>query len=146
MRGILIPILLIISLSRPGFADERSGSYVEVTIEYSSMFPGYVQIKDEECKLSTFLDCEKAGIRLRREDCGKHKRSPECAEAEDILATSFCIPGLIYEGMASRGDKVTVSVCKSSGGFGNIAIRNLRNGEIWTRYFLISDGNTLKYP
>ncbi len=110
------------------------------------MFPGYVQIKDEECSLSTDLYCEMARIRLRREDCVKRRRSPDCAEAEDILAASSCIPGLIYEGTASRGEKVTVSVCKSSGGFGNIAVRNLRNGEIWTKYFLISDGNTVKYP
>lgn len=146
MRRILIPILMIISLSRLGFADERSGSYVEVTVEYSSMFPGYVQIKDQECTLSAYLECEKARIRLQREDCGKHKRSPECREAEELLTTSFCIPGLIHEGMASAGDKVTVSVCKSSGGFGNIAIRNLWNGEVWTNYFLITDGKTLKYP
>lgn len=149
MPRILITMLLFISLSQPGFADERSGSYVEVTVEYSSMFPGYVQIKDEECALSTVFECEKARIRLQGEDCGKkhkHKGSPECREAEEILATSFCIPGLIYEGMATRGERVTVSVCKSSGGFGNIGVRDLRSGVVWTKYFLLSDGNTLKYP
>lgn len=146
MQKILIPVLLIISLSRPGFAGERNGGSVDITIEFSLLFPGYVQIKDEECALSSFFECEKAVIRLRRADCRKQMRSPECIDSEDILSTSACIPGLIYEGFASRGDKVTVSVCKSSGGFGNIAVRDLRSGVIWTRYFLLRDGNTVRYP
>jgi hypothetical protein len=146
MQRILVPLLLFLSLFRPGFAEEGNGSYVDITIEFSSLFPGYVQIKDEECALSSFFECEKAAIRLRREDCRRPGQSPECAEAGEILATSTCIPGLIYEGTASRGDKVTVSVCKSSGGFGNISVRNLRNGLVWTRYFLLTDGNTVRYP
>jgi hypothetical protein len=139
-------VLISVSLSAFSFGEEPMSGYVEIEIEYRSSFPGYLQIKDEVCKPPRGLDCEKARIQLRTRDCTQKSFSPKCREAEEILASSFCLAGLIYEGRVSRGEKIVVSVCKSLGGFGNLSMRDLKNGEMWTNYFLLNHGDSLKFP
>lgn len=139
-------LFLFLAGSSPAFGFNGSDGYVEVDVEYTSIFPGYIEIKDEVCRPARNIECEKAWIRLRSESCQRGKTPDRCSEAAQLLESSFCIPGLIYEGRALQGDIIRVAVCTSSGGYGNLSVRDIKNTRSWNNYPLLTNGNKVKYP
>ena len=53
--------LLVSSRQFSGFWLNGSDGYVEMDVEYTSIFPGYIEIKDEVCRPARNIECEKAG-------------------------------------------------------------------------------------
>lgn len=141
----LMVLLLLLGMS-PAFAFDGNDGYVEVDVEYTSTFSGFIEIKDEVCRPARSIECEKAAIRSRSEACLQRKRPDRCSEATELLQSSLCIPGLIYEGRVESGDIIRVAVCASSGGYGNLSVRDIKNSRPWTNYPLLSNGNKVKYP
>jgi hypothetical protein len=56
------------------------------------------------------------------------------------------VDGLIFENRVGIGEKIKVSLCPSSAGFGNVSVRDIKNGLIWTNYPLLKNGDTVSYP
>ncbi len=143
--------LLIVLAPLAGVAQEatRSGGgrgYVRVVLEYKSMFPGKIQVLDGVCKDTRNIDCAKASIKANSESCQQKTAPSECKEARELLDTTFCMEGLVYEGRLDSGGRVTVDLCTSETGYGNMYVRNISNGATWTNYSLLVDGKILTYP
>jgi hypothetical protein len=146
MRSGLILLILAI-LPVPGIAqDEIDRGYVEVTIEYRSIFPGNLQVKDTVCRPSKSIDCEKAGIKAKSDVCQQKPSLSECKEAKALLDSSFCVDGLIFDSRVGSGEKIKVSLCTSKGGFGNVSVRDSKNGQTWTNYPLLKNNDTVSFP
>ncbi len=141
MQLVLI-LLPIISFAQ----DEVDRGYIDVTIEYSSLFPGNLQVRDGVCKPSRDIECEKARIKAGDDFCLQNPTSHKCIEAATLLASSSCIEGLIFEGRVGSGDRLKVSICTSPTGFGNLFVRDIKNGLIWTQYPLLKNNDTINYP
>ncbi len=90
--------------------------------------------------------CKEAGIKLRSSECRGTTSSVECIKAKNLASSAQCIPGLIYEGPAGKSVKLKLSVCKSSGGYGNVSVRDTSKSSEWTNYTLIDDGDTITFP
>jgi hypothetical protein len=146
MRPLLMLLTLAVLPITTNAQDEIDRGYVDVTIEYRSLFPGNLQIKDTVCKPSRSIDCEKAGIKARSDSCQRNPSLRECKEARALLDSSFCVDGLIFENRVGIGEKIKVSLCPSSAGFGNVSVRDIKNGLIWTNYPLLKNGDTVSYP
>jgi len=142
----LLTILIILFVPFTGIAEDATSGYVKVTLEYKSMFPGKIQVLDGVCKQSRSIECAKAGIKVYGDSCKQKPVSAECIEAKALLDTSFCIEGLIYENRATRGDKVSLNLCSSDAGYGNMLVRDVDKGSVWTNYFLLNNGQTVSYP
>jgi hypothetical protein len=145
----MIPVLVIlIILISPvmSFAEDATSGYVQVTLEYKSMFPGKIQVVDGVCRQSRSIDCAMASIKVNGETCKRKNMSAECKEARALLDTSFCIEGLIYENRTSRGEKILLNLCTSDAGFGNMLVRDVDKGSVWTTYFLLNEGQAVSYP
>lgn len=142
----LFPLLFLLLF--PGFAGagNDAAGYVRVTVEYTSMFPGKLQVLDNVCRESRSIECAKASIKIQSEPCRQNPQQTECKEAQSLLDTSFCTEGLVHEGRISPGGKVSVRLCVSEGGFGNMSVRDIKKGSVWTSYVLLSDGQTITYP
>ncbi len=145
----LIPILAILFILMSPFAsaaEETLSGYIQITLEYKPLFSGKVQVLDGVCKGSRSIECAKASIKVNGETCRQNPLPAECEEAKALLDTSFCIEGLIYENRSSRGEKIPLKICTSDTGFGNIFVREIDKGSIWTNYVLLNDGQTVCYP
>lgn len=149
MLKFLFAFVIILS-PLAGIAQEASGAggsgYVRVVLEFKSMFPGTVQVLDKVCKDTRNVECAKASIKANGEACQQNPGLSECKEAKDLLDTSFCMEGFVYEGRISSGEKISVDLCMSAGGYGNMSVRDVAKGPIWTNYSLLSDGQTISYP
>jgi hypothetical protein len=146
MRSVLV-LLILTMVPIPGIAqDEMDRGYVDVTIEYKSLFPGNLQIKDTVCRQVRSTDCEKAGVKTKSDSCQKKPFASECTEARALLDSSLCIDGLIFDSRVGSGEKIRVSLCTSTGGFGNVSVRDLKNGQTWTNYPLLRNNDTVSYP
>lgn len=146
MRFALIFLVLTI-LPVPAIAEDAiDREYVDVTIEYKSLFPGSLQIKDTICRPSKSIDCEKAGIKVKGDFCRQKPYLSECQEAKALVDSAFCIDGLIFDSRVGSGEKIKVTLCTSLGGFGNVSVRDIKNGQIWTNYPLLKNGDTVSYP
>lgn len=147
MNKFFLMQLILIILPITSFAqDEIDRGYVDVTIEYRSMFPGNLQIRDGICRPARDIECEKARIKATGDFCLQNPNSHQCLEAGALLGSSLCIEGLIFDGRVGSGEKVKVSVCASSSGFGNVYVRDTKNGLSWTYYPLLKDNDTIIYP
>ncbi len=142
---LLLPFVLVI-LPLICHAQEEIRGYVRVTIRYTSVFPGNLQIRDEVCKPSRGIECEKARIKANGDSCQQNPYSGECKEAKALLDSSFCIEGLIFDGRVGSEEKIGIWVCTSPAGFGNVSIRDTVKGSIWTNYLLLNNGSVLNYP
>ena len=138
--------LLLSALPFTIIAQDKTDSYVQISINYTSMFQGHIQVRDEICKGPRSIDCEKASIRVNSEKCRKVPTLTECQEAKSLLDSKFCMEGLIYDGMMSYGQKLNVRLCKSSTGYANLSVRNTTDGDAWTNYSLITGGEQISYP
>jgi hypothetical protein len=141
----LFSLLLFIAFASPVLAADESDVYVEVEVEFHSMSAGYLQIKDNICKIPRSIDCEKARIKMNSDECNRGNPPEKCKEAKELLESSFCLPGLVFEGVVPRGETIRVRVCKSFSGYGNLSVRDLNNTSIWTVYSLLNDGDNVKY-
>ncbi len=141
-----LAILIILLSPIVSIAEDAPSGYVRVTLEYKSMFPGKIQVVDGVCKQSRSIECAMASIKVNGETCGKKRHSSECDDAKALLDTSFCKEGLIYENRVGPGLKISLELCVSDAGFGNMYVRNLDSGSIWTNYFLLSDGQSVSFP
>ena len=147
MNKIFMMQLILIILPIPGLAqDAIDRGYVDITIEYRSMFPGNLQIRDGVCRPARDIECEKARIKATGDFCLQNPTSHLCVEAEALLGSSLCIEGLIFDGRVGSGEKVQVSICTSSTGFGNVYVRDTKNGLSWTYYPLLKNNDTIVYP
>jgi hypothetical protein len=147
MKKFILMQLILIILPITGLAqDEIDRGYVDITIEYRSMFSGNLQIQDGICRLARDIDCEKARIKATGDSCLQNPTSHQCVEAGALLGSSLCIEGLIFDGRVGSGEKVKVSICESSSGFGNVYVRDTKNGLIWTYYPLLKNNDTIIYP
>lgn len=145
MRIIFVLMLVFLVASGASDALAKSDGYVTVDIEYRSA-SGDLQIRDNVCKDMRNIDCEKARITLQGENCNREKRPDYCKEAEELLSSSFCVPGLVFDGRVAAGEKIQVRVCESYSGFGNLSVRDTRKTSIWTTYMLLTDGDEITYP
>jgi len=147
MIRLLLIQLVLFMLPAAGIAeDAMDRGFVEVTIEYRSIFAGNLQILDGVCKPSRGVECEKARIKATSEPCLQNPSSDHCQEARALLASVSCIEGLIFDKRVGSNEKLKVSVCTSTGGFGNLSIRDIKNGLSWTNYPLLKNGDTISYP
>jgi len=140
--------LVIVAFPIASIAQEaasRSGN-VRVILEYKSMFPGKIQVIDKVCDRLKNIECTKANIKVNSESCQKEPAPGECKEAKDLLDTSYCMDGLVYEGRMISGAQIKVDLCTSAGGYGNMSVRNIDAGNTWTNYSLLTNGQTLSYP
>jgi hypothetical protein len=128
------------------FAQQEVEGYIQVTIEYRSMFPGNLQVRDEVCKQARSIECEKAKIIINSEACNQSSSLNECKEWRDLLESSFCVEGLIFDGRVQSGEKIDVWICLSSTGFGNVSARDTKNGWVWTNYPLLNKNSSISYP
>jgi len=142
----LLVILMIVFLPFVSSAEDATSGYVKVTLEYKSMFAGKIQVLDGVCKQSRSVECAKASIKVYGESCKQKPVSAECIEAKALLDTSFCMEGLIYENRVGRGDKISLNLCASDAGYGNMFVRDVDKGSVWTNYLLLNDGQTVSYP
>ena len=138
--------LLLSVLSSTIIAQDNEDTYIHVSMEYTSMFPGEIQVKDKVCMESKNIECEKAEIKVNGRACQQDDSLSECQEAQALLDSKFCIKGLVYGGRMSKDEKLDIKLCKSYAGFGNVSVRNAKNSESWTNYSLISDGAQITYP
>ena len=139
-------VLLVSVLPFTVMAQDKAGGYIHVSITCKSMFPGHIQVRDEVCKEPRSIDCEKARIRVDSKKCQQDRSSVECQEATSLLNSKFCLEGLIYDDRISQDEKLKVRLCKSSTGYGNVSVRNTMNGDAWTNYPLMTDGNQISFP
>jgi len=142
----LLAILMILLSPCMSSAEDTMKGYVQVTLEYRSMFPGQIQILDGVCKRSRSIECVQASIKVNGETCRNKPVPAECKDAKALLDTSFCIEALIYENRISRGEKIPLNLCASDAGFGNMFVRDIDKGSVWTNYFLLNDGQTVSFP
>ena len=142
----LLVILMVLFSPFAGMAQDAPGGYVQVTLEYKSLFPGTIQVVDGVCSQTRSIDCAKAGIRVNSERCRKKNAPDECKEAKALLGTSFCMEGLIFEGRAVPGEKIRLNLCVSDAGFGNMTVRDVAKGPAWTNYTLLNDGQSVSFP
>ena len=147
MNKFFLMQLILIILPAISFAQDAIDlGYVDITIEYRSMFPGNLQIRDGVCRPARDIKCEKARIKTSSDFCLKNPTSHQCIEAGELLGSSLCIEGLIFDGRVGSGEKVKVSICASSAGFGNVYVRDTKNGLSWTYYSLLKNNDTIIYP
>jgi len=142
----LLAILIFLFIPFVGLAEDAASGYVQITLEYKSMFPGKIQVLDGVCRQSRSIECAKASIKVYGETCKQKPVPAECKEAKALLDTSFCIEGLIYENRITRGEKISLNLCASDAGLGNMFVRDVDKGSVWTNYFLLNDGQTVSYP
>lgn len=142
----LLSALIIMLSPHTLLAQSGTSGYIQVTLEYTSMFPGKLQVVDMTCKQPRSVECAKANITLQREACQQQPVPVECNEARTLLDTSFCIEGLVHDGRISQGEKIIVRLCKSASGYGNLSMRNAEKGERWTNHLLLNDGQIITYP
>ena len=145
MRSLFFVLLILLAPCAAVAGDDTTG-YVGVTVEYTSMFPGKLQVLDNVCRDSRDIECAKASIKLQSETCQRKPQPDECKQARSLLETSFCMEGLVHEGRVSRDAKIDVQLCISEGGFGNMSVRDVEKGIVWTRYDLLRNGQSITYP
>lgn len=119
---------------------------LQVTIEFTSPFPGNLQIRDEVCKRPRGVECERNLLRLNSEECRHSPQKPKCEEARLLAESSSCVEGLVFEGWVSQGENIRVWTCASGSGFANVSVRDVRKGAAWTLYPLLHHGDSVKYP
>ena len=146
MRFLLLLLLLTILPIKGIAQDAIDRGYVDVTIEYKSIFPGNLQIKDTVCRSARSIDCEKADIKIKNDPCQQKPLLSDCKEAKALLESSFCVDGLIFDRRVGSGEKIPVSLCASTSGFGNVSVRDIKNGLTWTNYSLLKNGDAVSYP
>jgi hypothetical protein len=144
MRKLFV-LLSLITFAMPAYADDSDG-FFEIEIHFRSTTAGYLQVRDNVCKLSSKnIECEKAAIKSNSEECGQSNPPSRCGEARELLNSSSCVRGLVFEGAVAREATVRVTVCKSSTGFGNLSVRDLNKGNTWTLFSLLNDGDSVSY-
>ncbi len=144
MRKLFV-LLSLITFAMPAYADDSDG-FFEIEIHFRSTTAGYLQVRDNVCKLpSKNIECEKAAIKANSEECGQSNPPSRCGEARELLNSSSCVRGLVFEGTVAREATVRVTVCKSSTGFGNLSVRDLNKGNTWTLFSLLNDGDSVSY-
>lgn len=149
IKGFLhVAVVCLSAFSYPltSYAQQETAGYIQVTIEYRSMFPGNLQVRDEVCKEARSIECEKAKIKIKSEACNQSSSFYECKEWRNLLESSFCVEGLIFDGRVQSEDKIEVWICLSSSGFGNISARDTKNGLVWTNYPLLNKHSSISYP
>ena len=142
----ILSILLILFSPFVCIAEDSAGGYVQITLEYKSMFPGTIQVLDGVCRHSRSIECAEASIKATGDACKQKPTAAKCKEAEALLKTSFCLEGLIYEGRIGPGEKIQLDLCTSDAGYGNMYVKDAYKGGSWTNYFLLSNGQTVSYP
>lgn len=143
---VLLSVLLVVLSPVAGFAQNSASGYIQVTVEYTSMFPGKLQVRDMVCRDRRSAECAKADITLQSEVCRQQPAAAACTEAMTLLDTSFCIAGLVLESRVSQGEKVQARLCRSASGFGTLSVRDVEKGETWTTHVLLNDGASVSYP
>jgi hypothetical protein len=108
--------------------------------------PGTEKCEQAHDDVLQICPCKEAERKLRSVDCGRDLFLPECVTARKVLEGASCIDGLIFEGQAGKSIKQMLTVCKSSGGFGSVAVRDRNKGMQWTIYTLLSDGAVIVFP
>ncbi len=139
-------LLLAIVSPLPSFAQEEANGYMQITIEYVSMFPGNLQVRDEICRQPRSVECEKNSIKLMSDKCRQNPMLKECKEARMLAESSSCVEGLLFDGRVSRGETIKAWICVSYGGYGNVSVRDLKNSVSWTNYSLMNDGDAIRFP
>lgn len=143
----LLPLLVLTIISPlSSFAQDETNGHMQINIEYASMFPGNLQVRDEICRRPRSFECEKNSITLMSDECRQSPGLKECKEAKMLAESSSCMEGLIFDGRVSRGEIIKASICVSYGGYGNVSVRDLKNGADWTNYSLMNNGDTIRYP
>lgn len=145
MTSVLAMLMILLFPFAANAGDGKNG-YVRVTLEYKSMFQGKIQVVDGVCRQSRSIECAKASIKLNSDTCRQKTAIAECKEAKALLDTSFCVEGLVYENRVTQGEKIPLSICASEAGFGELLVRDVDKGGIWTNYVLLSDGQPVSYP
>ena len=92
------------------------------------------------------LTAKRPALEWIAKNVSKTPSSVECREATSLLNSKFCLEGLIYDDRISQDEKLKVRLCKSSTGYGNVSVRNTMNGDAWTNYPLMTDGNQISFP
>jgi len=145
----MIPVLAILIILCSPFvciAEDTTSGYVQITLEYKSLFPGTIQVLDGVCRQSRSIECAEAGIKLTSDTCKQKPLSDKCKEARALLNTSFCLEGLIHESRISPGKKIQLDLCVSDAGYGNMFVKDVYKDSSWTNYFLLKNGQTVSYP
>lgn len=142
----LLVVLVVLFSPFVSIAGDSTDGYVRVTLEYKAMSPGTIQVVDGVCRRSRSIECAEASIKVNGDTCRQKPDLDKCKEARTLLATSFCVEGLIFEDRVVPGDKIQLKLCASDMGYGNMYVKDLYKESIWTNYFLLNDGSSVSYP
>lgn len=144
---IVVLLLLLVALPFAAVAEEPPPGYIRIVVVNKTFrSPTQIQVRDEVCREPRSIECEEARIKVGGEICQKDPERPRCEEAAELLKSSLCVEGLVFDGRMVRDQEVQLEVCASEMGLGNVSVRNPENGQgIWTNYALVSDGREISY-
>ena len=141
---LLVFLLALLPVAAP--AEEPAPGYVRIVVVNKTFRAARIQVRDEVCKEPRSVECEEARIKSKGEICQKHPDHPRCLEAAELLQSSLCVEGLVYDGRLIRDQEVHLEVCASEMGLGNVSVRIPDNGQgIWTNYSFVSNGREIDY-
>ena len=145
MMKSIVFVLLLAALPVKAAAQESNRGTIQIVVAYAWSSPGRIQVRDELCKEPRDIECEKARIKATGDTCRQEPNRSKCKEAMALMESSLCVEGLVYDGRLTQGDEVQVRVCASPAGNGNVSVRNITNGRIWTNYPMVSNGRRINY-
>ncbi len=90
--------------------------------------------------------CETARATLDSRTCRERPSAPECMDARSKADSASCQAGVIFEGSVPGGARVSLALCATPAGYGQVSVRDIRKGPVWKNYRLLSDGDTIGYP
>lgn len=137
--------LLLVMLPLQAIAAAPSKGIIQITIAYGWLSPGHIQVRDELCRVPRDIECEKARIKATGDSCRQEPTRARCKEAVALMESTLCVEGLVYDGRLTQGEEVQVRVCASQAGNGNVSVRNITNGGIWTNYQMVRDGRRINF-
>jgi hypothetical protein len=146
-RIVVLSFLLLAGLPLAAAAEDPPPGYIRIVVVNNTFSsPTHIQVRDEVCKKPRSIECEEARIKVSGEICQKHPGRPRCEEAEELLKSSLCVEGLVFDGRMIRDQEVHLDVCASEMGLGNVSVRNPDNGPgIWTNYAMVTNGREISY-
>lgn len=143
---VAISFLLAVSPLAAASEEPPPGYIRIVVVNKTFRSPTHIQVRDEVCKEPRSIECEEARIKVSGEICQKHLERPRCEEAAELLKSSLCVEGLVFDGRLIRDEQVYLNVCASEMGLGHVSVRNPENDQgIWTNYSLVTNGREISY-
>ncbi len=139
---ITILILLLFTVLPSLAADIDQSTNIQITVENSSLWKSYFEIKDSICSENIPIECKVAEMTAKSDKCKKKKREEECTKSKEIADSAECVGGIIFYGWLESGGKVQLNICTDHTGNGRVSTRNSQTAP-WTVYNWVDAGKTI---